>query len=136
MPKANREMAFGELVRILVATLYRDGVSLPFKSQEAWHLLFYSLKKQRARGKPRFLSDLVFDWDGYYPKCGELADFLNALHVTANISALNPKFETIAVDKDDADRWSQKINEYDQQTQTFVKKAADLARSQFLHGVS
>ena len=113
MPNANLDMPLGEMIKVLVATLHKKNVPLPFKNQKPWHLLFYSLKKQPAGpGKPPFLDELVFDWDGPYPKCEELTDYLNALHETANVSAFNPSFDFISVDDADATRWSRNLRRF------------------------
>lgn len=134
MPNANVGMSLGKMVTVLVAALHKQDVRLPFKDQEPWHLLFYSLKtRPAAPGKPPFLDELVFDWDGPYPKCEDLADFLNGLHVTANVSALNPHFDAITVDDADADRWWQDFNGLDSNSQSFVTQAVDLARREFQH---
>lgn len=126
------EMSLSTVVRVLVASLHKQRVSLPFKNQKPWHLLFYSLKAQSsARGRPPFLDELMFDWDGPYPKCEELADFLNALHVTANVSALNPGFNAIAVGETNANRWSKDLKRLDANSQRFVTRAIELAHKEF-----
>lgn len=132
MASTNSDISLGRMVTAIVAALHRQEVVLPFKNQKPWHLLFYSLKAQPvAPGKPSFLGELVFDWDGPYPKCEELADFLNALHVTANVSALNPHFDAITVADADADRWSRVLADLDGNSRSFVARAVELARQEF-----
>ena len=83
-------------------------------------------------GKPKFLSELVFDWDGPSPKCEELSEYLNGLHITANVSGLNPRFDLFSVDSDDVTYWLQDLEQLDPDSKSFVLHAAELARSEFM----
>ena len=132
MPSAKDEMSLGRMVTLLVADLHKDNVGLPLRNQEPWHLLFYRLKKALDMpDRPEFLDDLVFDWDGPYPKCDELSEFLNGLHISANVSAHNPSFGFISVDDDDAARWSEELGRLDPGVKTFVERATVFAREEF-----
>ncbi len=133
MPNVRDEISLGRMVTLLVAKLHKDKVPLPFRNQEPWNLLFYTLKMEpTAPGKPNFLSELVFDWDGPSPKCEELSEFLNGLHITANVSGHNPRFDLISVDDDDATRWLQDLEQLDRDSKSFVLRAAEIARSEFV----
>lgn len=133
MQNTNDEMSLGGIVMLLVANLDRDDVPLPFRYQEPWHLLFYALKVEPdAPGKPEFLRELVFDWDGSTPKCEELSEFLNGLHITANVSGHNPRFDLISVDDDDASSWMQDFEQLDRDSKAFVLHATEIARSEFV----
>ncbi len=119
---------------LLVANLNKDEVPLPFRNQEPWHLLFYALKMEPdTPEKPNFLSELVFDWDGPSPKCEEISEFLNGLHITANVSGLNPRFDLITVDDDDAASWLQDLEQLDQVSKSFVLHATEIARNEFVN---
>jgi hypothetical protein len=133
MPAANdSDITLGTLVRFLAADLHNQDIPLPFKDQKAWHLLFYALKTDAAsENKPAFLQELVFDWDAPYPKCEDLSDFLNALHVTANVAAQNPRYNVITVADDDAKRWTEELSSFGAGTKEFVHRAAELARKEF-----
>lgn len=131
MPNTSSEVSLGKMVKLLAATLHRDKRLLPFKDQKPWHELFYDLKSKPSRGKPGFIDELVFDWDGPYPTCMELSEFLNALHFTANVTAHNPRFEVISVDDDDANRWLQELNGVSTGFKTFLKRAVAIAHERF-----
>lgn len=133
MQNGKDEMSLGRIIMLLVAKLHRDKVPLPFRNQEPWHLLFYTLKmKPDTPGKPIFFSELVFDWDGPSPKCEELSEFLNGLHITANVSGHNPRFDLISVDDDDATRWLQDFEHLDRDSKSFILGAEEIARSEFM----
>lgn len=135
MQAAGDEMTLGRMVKLLVAMLHKDKdkVPLPFRDQEPWHQLFYALKVGTVEpGKPEFFSELVFDWDGPSPKCQELSEYLNGLHVTGSVAGLNPGFEEISVNSDDATRWLKELKQLDQDVKSFVMGAAELARSEFV----
>jgi len=132
MQNVSEEMSLGTLVTLLVADLHRKKMPLPFRNQEPWHQLCYALKMNtEIPGKPKFLDELVFDWDGPYPKCEELSEFLNGLHITANVSGLNPGFNFIRVKDDDAARWSSELESLDPAAKSFVSHAAQIAVQEF-----
>lgn len=132
MTDASREMSLGQFVKQLVALFGSKNETLPFKDQKRWHLLFYELTKFPATpGKPKFLDELVFDWDVPYPKCQELSDFLHALHWTASVSANNPRFDVIRIEPAVADRWSEQFDQVDPDSQKFLREAEELARKEF-----
>jgi hypothetical protein len=131
VPDVVPDITLGEMVKILVAKLHQMDVPLPFRDQRPWHLLFYELKEKPAAGRPSFLDELIFDWDGYYPKSEELAGFLNALHVTANVAAQNPRFNTIRVDDADSERWARNLDTLGPDVRKFVEGATDHARERF-----
>jgi hypothetical protein len=89
-----QSLSLGQFVKLLSAKVVLsesdDADSkgdLPFRNEKAWHLLFYRLKKVASPGRPEFLDDLFFDWDGRYPKCRQLSEYLHALHWNASLSA-------------------------------------------------
>jgi hypothetical protein len=131
MADARRDVSLGQFVKQLAAQLQKKDRPLPFKNQRPWHLLFYELKKQPAvPGRPKFLDELTFDWDAPFPKCQQLAEFLNAMHFTASVSARNPHFDVISVTPAVADRWSQSIGD-DADLRAFVNSAVGLAEKEF-----
>ncbi len=132
MTYAGRDLSVGQFVRQLAALLQKKKVQLPFKNQRPWHLLFYQLKKQSsAPGRPNFFDELNFDWDGAYPKCQQLSEFLNALHFTASVSARNPHFDVISVAPEVADRWAQSVKQDDPELMRFVDHAVTIATREF-----
>lgn len=132
MADASQELSLGQFVKQVAALLQEENVELPFKNQRPWHFLFYELAKlPDDSGKPKFLEELVFDWDARYPKCQELSEFLQALHFTGSVSASNPGFESITVDSAVAKRWSQQFDDDDPGLKTFVGTAVELAKKEF-----
>lgn len=132
MADTSRDISLGQFVRQLAALLHKKSVELPFKNQKPWHLLFYELSKlPDTPSKPKFLDELVFDWDAPYPKCRELSEFLQALHFTASVSARNPRFNSIAVDSAVADRWSQRFEKGDPDLKVFLEEAVESAEKEF-----
>jgi hypothetical protein len=74
-------LSLGDFVRSLLLLLQQNGISLNLENERAWHELFYALKNAPAghSGRPKALADLLFDWDGPYPKSQELSSSLGAL---------------------------------------------------------
>jgi hypothetical protein len=131
--KMSQEMSLGDFIKELAALLHKRGVSMPFKNQRPWHLVLYDLKTApSAVGRPAFLDQLTFDWDGPYPKSRELSEFLHALHWNASVSVINPHYETITLTNEVAELW---LNRYEQQldpdTRTFLSAAAESAQKEF-----
>jgi hypothetical protein len=132
MTYAGRDLSLGQFVKQLAALLQKKNMQLPFKNQRPWHLLFYELKKQpTVTGKPKFLDELIFNWDAPYPKCEQLSEFLNALHFTASVSARNPHFDVISVAPEVADRWAKNADEDDADLKSFLNAAVNLAEKEF-----
>lgn len=128
---ASREISLGQFVKQLVGRLQQEDVAIPLRNQEPWHALFYELARMPNAGRPTFLDEIIFDWDSPYPKCRELSEFLSALHFTASASARNPRFDTISVDTETAQRWSAQVDEDEEDLKAFVGRAVDLASKEF-----
>ena len=131
MSNTNPNVSLGQFVKRLAARLQENNVPLPLKNQTPWHLLFYDLTKLSCAGRPKFLDELVFNWDSPYPKCQELSQFLSALHFTASASARNPRFDVISVDPTTAERWTRQADQDDPDLKAFVANAVDLATEEF-----
>lgn len=88
-------MTLGDFVEHLLVLLRKNGVVLPLKDKRPWHILFYELKWRTAgvSGRPEFLGEFQFDWDGPYPKSPELSEFLSALCLNGVVLASSPLFE-------------------------------------------
>jgi hypothetical protein len=100
-------ISLAEFVKQLTARIQEDKkIHMPFKDERPWHMLFYGLKKDASPGRPNFFDDLQFDWDGPYPICQELADYIHALHFTGCMSAGNPSYDEIALNDGLAKRWN------------------------------
>ncbi len=125
-------MALGDFIKELVALLHNQNVSIPFENESPWHELFYKLKKDPERANSlAFFENLQFDWDGPYPKCQELSDFLHALHWNASVSVLNPSFDSITLLDDIAELWMKRVEELGDEEKKFLYKALDEAKQKF-----
>jgi hypothetical protein len=125
-------LTLGEFVKQLAALFSEKELDIPFKNERPWHYLFYELKKDKgAEGRPSFLDDLEFDWDGPYPKSPQLSDFLHSLHWNASVSASNPHYETIDLSKEVKDLWFKRFNGSDENTRKFFALALDRAKQEF-----
>ena len=131
MGEASTAMSLGQLVKVLAATLQKRNVELPFKEQRRWHELFYELKKEKEEGHPNFLDDLVFDWDGPFPRCSALSEFLNAMHFTGNVSGHNPRFDVVSLDSETVNLWLSELDNADDEQKGFIDYAAKKAKSEF-----
>ena len=128
----SEEMSLGDFVKELAALMHKKGIGMPFRNQRPWHLVFYDLKKASSEvGRPAFLDNLTFDWDGPYPKSRELSEFLNALHWNASVSASNPHYQTITLTDDVADLWLGRYKHLDSDTEKFLNGAVESAQKEF-----
>jgi hypothetical protein len=125
------DSSLGEFVKQLAALLQMNNVPLPFKNEEPWHLLFYELKETCRKGRPGFFDELRFDWDGPFPKCQELSNFLQALHWNASVSAANPHYDTIALPPAVAELWSKSVGTLPEDKRAFLDEALALAEKEF-----
>lgn len=100
-------ISLAEFVKQLTARIQQNHeLHMPFKDEKPWHMLFYRLKKASSQGKPSFFNELQFDWDGPYPTCQELTDYIHALHFTGCVSAGNPSYDEIALNEGLAKKWN------------------------------
>ena len=123
-------------VKQLAVQLSEDNVPLPLRNQRAWHVLLYDLKKSNAPGKPAFLNDLWFDWDGPTPEAPELADLLARLHWNANISVANPQFDTATLPEPVAKLWKSQAPQLQDHEKEFLTNAVDRAKQAFQMAVN
>jgi len=127
-----QEMSLGDFIKELAALLHKKHVDMPFKNQRPWHVVLYDLKRaSSAPGRPLFLDEVTFDWDGPYPRSRELSEFLNALHWNASVSASNPHYQTITLTDAVAELWLNRYNLLDADTKKFLNKAVESAQKEF-----
>jgi hypothetical protein len=124
-------MFLGDFVEQLAAKLHQQKVTMPFEDERPWHELFYELKREADERKPAFFANLRFDWDGPYPKCFELSEFLHALHWNACVDARNPHFDTISLPEAIAEAWSKRSEQSDPRVKAFLERSAQKAREVF-----
>lgn len=128
---APAEPTLGDVLTAIAALLSQRGVEMPKREVRLWHELFYELKTMPGH-KPASIDQMFFDWDGPYPRSRKLADFLQALHSTANVSAINPSYSKFGVPKSIEKIWERRLSGLPQQDQDFIQRAADLARERFI----
>ena len=124
-------LTLGDFVKQLAIRMENEKLVMLFKDEAPWHLLFYRLKKVQSDGKPEFLSALRFDWDGPYPRCQELSDFIQALHWTGSVVAANPSYERITLQDDLKKIWSDEGRDLAPGVQQFLDQGVEFARQEF-----
>jgi hypothetical protein len=127
------QMTLGNFVKQLTLGMAQEKVVMLFKDESPWHLLFYRLKKDQSPSKPAFLRDLRFDWDGAYPRCQELSEFIQALHWTGSVVAANPSYEKITLQEDVRKVWAQETEGIPEELQAFIAHGVEIAKEEFPH---
>ena len=118
--------------KYLILLMEKNQIVLSFQDQAPWHLLFYRLKKvQNVSGKPSFLENLRFDWDGSYPKSSELSEFLHALCLTGAVVTTSPLYEEYRLLKGMAALWQQRFEALDDTVKSFLNTGVNIAREEF-----
>lgn len=126
----NHEVSLGEFVKLLMLRFDSQGMTMPLRDEKPWHMLFYKLKVSgNAVGKPDFLRELLFDWDGPYPRSSELAEYLDTLHWTGCLSASNPQYDTVTVNSKVRQIWSDLPT--NPELSSFVDHAVQAAKGPF-----
>jgi hypothetical protein len=125
------EMSLGDFIKQLVAKLHKDGVKIPYEDERSWHELFFELKRSGVSNKPSFIGGLRFDWDGPFPKCQELSEFVHALHWNASVIAHNPAFDTITLQEEIAARWLERTKSLTTDETGFLNSVVESAKQKF-----
>lgn len=124
-------ISLGDFVQQLLLQLGDN--ELHFRDERPWHELFYQLKTAPAEsGKPCFLNDLFFDWNGAYPRCQELSEYLHGLHWAGCVSASNPSYDRFRLTREVGDQW--RAVEVEPVLHGFVVAAANAARNELAVG--
>jgi hypothetical protein len=125
----NQDISLGEFVKQLTVRIHDLKVPMPFKDEEPWHLLFYQLKRENVPGKPTFFEHLRFDWDGSYPRCRELSEYIHALHFTGCVGASNPSYDEISLNPKLGELWASENLEGD--LSVFMDHAMEEVQAKF-----
>jgi hypothetical protein len=126
-----KDITLGDLVRLLAVSIRARGRLMPYQDETPWHTVFYRLKKELPEPKPQFIANLGFDWDGPFPKSQDISDFLQALHWTGSVAALNPSYEQIIVPPGVQERWTTEVNELDPEMAKILERTVELAVEEF-----
>ncbi len=97
---STQRLTLGGYVKQLAVRMQDANMVMTFKDDRPWHLLFYRLREEFKAQGSTFLQSMEFDWDGPYPRSQDVSDFLQGLHWTGSVSALNPSYEKIIVPDD------------------------------------
>ena len=124
-------LTFGDYFKQLALQMEERNLVMEFKNEKPWHLLFYKLKKVEAKDKPQFLSALRFDWDGPYPRCQELSEYIQALHWTGSVVVGNPSYDKLTLQADVRKIWSAEAAELSDESRAFVDQGLELAMHEF-----
>jgi len=125
------EMTLGEFMKQLALRMHDAKLILLFKDEKPWHMLFYRLKRSELGEKPRFLASLRFDWDGPYPKCRQLSEFIQALHWTGSVTAGNPSYEQITLQEDVHRLWEENKPTLSPELEHLVAQGVSFAKEEF-----
>lgn len=126
-------LSFGEFVKYLVLLLQKNDVDLLLQRQDAWHRLFYRLKKSpKISGKPAFLEQLWFNCDGPYPKSPELSRYLNALCRIGVIQTNSPRFDRYWLSKSTEDLWQKQFEKIDEVIKQYLHSVVEIAREELM----
>ena len=126
-----KNLSLGDFVKQLAVLMNQNGLVMLFKEERPWHALFYRLKKDNVDGKPSFFNDLRFDWDGPYPKSQELSRFIQSLHWTGAVGAVNPSYERIVLRPEMSELWSSKLGDLSSADKDFLNRAVSMAKEEF-----
>lgn len=126
-------LCFSDFMKHLVALLGESKTPMTLKDERPWHMLFYALKtRDLGRAKPSFLANLRFDWDGPYPKCQDVSEFLHALHWNAGVTAMNPHYAEMTIPPEIAEFWSHRRKDLDVDVRDMLENVVKVAQHEFL----
>ena len=125
------ESTLGDFVKQLALRMEDENLVMLFKDESPWHMLFYRLKKAAAGAQPAVIRNLRFDWDGPYPRCQELSEFIQALHWTGSVVAANPSYDRIMLQHDVKEVWKTEGHNIPAELQALLDDGVHLAKEQF-----
>jgi len=125
------EFSLGDTVRQFALLMKENGVLIPFKNEEPWHLLFYQLKKGNMADSPEFLALLRFDSRGHYPRCRELSEFLHGLHIACTVDVGNPSYEEMFIPPDVIADWKEERARIPSETIRFLASGFEIVKKEF-----
>ena len=125
-------VSFVDFVRYLILLLQKNNIILTFNKPEAWHCLFYRLKKSpEILGKPAFLEKLWFDWDGPYQESPELLEYLHTLRLTGVVETNSPRFDRYWLSKGIEELWQKQFEKLDEVIKQYLNLVIGIAKEEF-----
>lgn len=128
MPLTRSDVSLGEFICQLTLKFEEAHIPMAFNNDQAWHELLYRIKKQPGP-KPVFFDFLIFDWTGPAPRSRDLAEYLNSLHRIGCLSAENPSFDEVKIDREVKALWEQEHP--DQELNQYLGQVVQQARGLF-----
>ncbi len=124
-------ITLGDFIRLLAVAIPDADRAMPFQDETPWQMLFFRLKNEIYDPKPSFISNLDFDWDGPFPKSQDVSDFLQALHWTGSVAALNPSYEQIIVPLGVRVAWQEEFASMEPQLSALLARSVAIAKEEF-----
>jgi len=122
-------MTMGDFVQHLLLFLHRDEENLRLHEMEHWHKLFYQLHKLPPEpGRPPFLDKLFFAWNGPYPSCDDVAEYLRRLHLLGFIVCDSPGYRKYWLPEKTVQSWQREHDRLGAREREFLSKAALMAK--------
>ena len=123
-----QQLTLGGFIKQLAVRMQDAGIDMSFKDDKPWHMLLYKLRGEfKSRGNT-FLQSMQFDWDGPYPKSQDVSDFLQGLHWTGSVSALNPTYERIIVPNEVQKVWKAEGENLEDGDKTLLSRGLEIAQ--------
>jgi hypothetical protein len=120
-------------MKFLIFLLNREGVNLCFHERVCWHTLFYNLKYASNPEIPSVLRDLFFEWNGPFPVCREVDEYLDGFRVTGCVESASPDFRKFWLLEGIAKLWSREYDSLSEAQRRFLEKVVlKSARAEFM----
>jgi hypothetical protein len=127
----SQQLTLGGFIKQLAVRMQDADIQLSLKDDKPWHLLFYRLRREFKSQGNTFLRSMQFDWDGPYPKSQDVSDFLQGLHWTGSVSALNPTYERIIVPDDVKEAWKTEGKGVGDDDEVLLSRGLQIAKTEF-----
>jgi len=127
----SQQLTLGGYVKQLAVRLQDAGIVMTFKDDKPWHMVFYRLHEELKSKAPTFLQSMQFDWDGPYPRSQDVSDFLQGLHWTGSVSALNPSYERIIVPNEVHQVWKAEGGRLEDTDNALITRGFEIAQNEF-----
>jgi hypothetical protein len=126
-----QQLTLGGFIKQLAVRMQDEGIEMSFKDDKPWHMLFYKLRGEFKSWGNTFLQSMQFDWDGPYPKSQDVSDFLQGLHWTGSVSALNPTYERIIVPDEVQKVWKAEGENLGDGDKALLSRGLEIAQLEF-----
>jgi hypothetical protein len=115
----------------LAVRMREADMVMTLKDEKPWHMLFYRLREEYKSEDATFLQSMQFDWDGPYPKSQDVSDFLQGLHWTGSVSALNPTYERIIIPDEVQRVWKAEGEHLGEDDKALLTRGLEIAQIEF-----